>query len=464
MKIARQKSLFGSILIWCTAGAIAGLAVGFYSHYRKAPEYQSAALVLIGQLSDRSDVDDSSLIVGRPTVELAIEQSRLDLLVDLGTEKESQRLAAMRLAKSGGLAARRVETTSQGQVYEISFRSHAPSISRQVVQAIVVAGKKTLGNSSENVAWEQAIDLLSDARESVNARIDTLSEELRQVELEQRAIPLEGELSSVASVQWKLLQQSFEGERQLQFALRERVNEAEEQLSKGVPEDEILLSLARPVTVQAEPQDSEKNRRAQKALAPLEAQLERALRRYGRQHPTIVSIQREIDAVRDQFGLGSPSPLAVTEISSAGWSTAGDGVEYLKDQMTKSDQRLAQLLEELDLVAVTMASENRLSRRETQLRELLARESQFQEQILRRLEQLPAASPFPQTSYSVLRAADDGTLVSPNATQILAIGCITGIIAGLGVGALSSLGKIMGVREEPDETTQATFGIVEAAS
>ncbi|MEO1526191.1 MAG: hypothetical protein AAFX06_12195, partial [Planctomycetota bacterium] len=419
---------------------------------RQPPVYQSTALVLVGSPTNVDGLDDSALVVGRPNVAFAVEQSQLDLLVPSRAGDSAKSIAA-EISKS--LRARQVEATSRGRVYEVSYSSPSPELAKQVVEAIIEAGHTTIASAPENATWEESNRLLSEAHEGVSSRIDALYEELRQIELRQRSIPIDGQVQSVASVRWKLLQESLDAERSLHSSLQQRLRMVEEQLARGTSEKELLRSLSQPIRVQTAGGDPVEDAKAQKALAPLEAELERALQRYARLHPTVVAIQKRIDAMRSQYGLDEASALTITEVASKDWSTSREGVDYLREQVTNSQQRTDELLAELDSVAIQMTNEDRLSRQSEQLRDRLAQERLLQDQILMRLEELPASSPFPTNSYAILRSPEEGRVVSPRAGAILAIACATGAIAGLGLGALYSLGSLMSVRDEREESASS---------
>ena len=427
---------------WIAVGALVGLGIGAYGYWRQTPEYRSTALIAIGEPAAATDIDDSAMVVGLPNVTRAVESSRLDLTLE--SSGQTAKVTAGILIQQG-LAARKVETTSQGHVYEISFLASAPSTSKQVVDAVIRACRES---EREDDAWTESYRLLTEAREDINRRLDAVGEELRRLELEQRSVSVDGKSFSSASARWELLQSSLDEERLLYSAIRERVRIAKDKIAAGTPDKEVLRTLSAPLELSLAGQsETAEMERAKAELAPLEADLEQALRRYGRLHPTVVAIEKQMDTIRKNYGISKRSLMADLEATSSGWADAAEGLGYLTAQGSQSEQRIDELLVELDEVGVELATQSRLALRERRLRDSLAQEQQFRAELLERLGKLPVPASPHARSVTVLRPAENGQLVSPLAAPILTVGCVSGILASIGAVVIRSLANMMSFSE-----------------
>ena len=451
MKPDRGRTAILSTLAWIAVGGFVGLGVGLYSYWQRTPVFQSTAQVLIAKPAESDDlgVDDATLVVGLPTVRHAIKEHRLDLLFDQ-SEGESTTFLASRLTKRGALGAHRVEKTSQGHVYEVSFRTETPGVARQVVEAIIDASQESIENTSEFNSWNESCRILSEVRDQVNQRIDAITEELKQVELQERVVPVDGRPRSSAAVRWEMHQESLDSERELLDSMRKRRRSATQRMAEGATDSDVLRELKHPLSPSGQTQSPEAMR-AEKLLDPLESELETALKRYGKRHPTVVAIEKQIDEIRNRYGLAEQQ--ALIDAKAARWTSASDGLEFLAERINQSEQRIDELLSKLDGVAIDLAVQHRLSQRKERLEKALTQELLFRDEALSRLDQLPVAAPFPQTKLTVLRAPGDGVVVAPTATPIIGTSCIAGLLAGLGSGVIRLLSGVMNASTATEETT-----------
>jgi hypothetical protein len=495
----RQGAAHLLILVWLIFGGLIGTAVGYVVYVRQTPLFESTALIAVLQ-SDRereadASHDESVRLIGEPTIERAVREHQLDRLPELKPTSKGEsavKETTRSLARSERLEATKVSQTTDGPVYQISYRGTSPLATRQVVDAVVdAAGQSTpaLGNRD---LWTKSLELLSQSRKDVNARITELQDALDSIEATDQATIRGTELISSSAVRWEQLRAEIDQEHERYGRLRDRLQIVEELRSRDAPAKAILKALREPIRVKVRmvkleetpvsikiekatvpiDQTSERARQFAKEAAPLEREMERLLKRFGPSHPTIIGVRQRIDDLKLKYGMqdgevASTSQPAEETRQQAAQESAEDGtegvaddriekeqlaeIEQLSNQLQKSiqqsEQRVDELLSQLNDAAVSMAKQERTLRRAKSLRKELERQQAFEAEILTRLNALPDQPPFAERAIEVLRSAGDGVQVAPKIQPYVAGGAGLGALLGLALGLMLALAASLGEAE-----------------
>lgn len=465
---------------WLAMGCLIGLAIGYFGYVRQTPTFESSARIQIryaeSNLSQpQESFDESATLVGQPTVAKAVREHRLERLDELqsaGSNADPDIAISMLLSK-GQLSAQRIATILNGSIYEITYRSTTPSSSRKVVDAMIDACESTMPESGDREAWDESIRLLDQARQQVAMRTEGLTNQLDQVETSLDAVLRGGELISSAAQRWKTLQLDIDAKHATLAGLRKRIESVQMLIAQDASPESIVQQLEQPITrrieapttvsgaagdmpidpQQRQQESIELKRKVDQELVPLEAERSKLLERYGASHPTVVAVQRKIDAVKSKLGIveHQVSPIANASIQVLRTGTKAERrdaidslLQTLNEQAMSHQAEVELLLTGLDDAAVKMTMQDRLLRNQQSLRQQIQRQEAFEMEILERLEQLSSIPPFSKVSMQVLQPAQVGAQVAPLLLPKLCIGAVTGSMVGAAIGLLLALATVMG--------------------
>ena len=519
------RGAFAVFCCWAAVGAAAGAAIAYFAYAREPREFASTAVVRFERFEDeptnqqilefqprqqtRSDAaakpaaksdnppDDSLLLCGQSVLSQAAVSGQLMEIPELRVPKAiSSKTSAEDFVRDWvsreRLVVTKFKSTSRGGLYRVSFRSELPSVSSQVVSAVVAAMVERFDRQASQNDATETIKNLGQRREELELQAEGLQRAIDELDLPQQAVLQDGRVVSPAAIRLDASIRSFERLTLQREGLQQRLRRAEDLLAQNVKERRILEMLGVLTTEgkisgnasEASPEQalrlrSERERRewlaekekltaaVKREVQPLQKQLDELLGiKYGPQHPQIRHLNTLIAkakgklaqyAVEPDFGvINSPltsgaalpeDPIPDQDERQLSQESRADRGDQTRDDVSDGDslQLVLSVLNgelrglssdlnrvdtELEALATTVANENKV----LQQNERLSLEIQQLQEISKSLEaevqHALSLNERAPSSCEVLTAAGPAVQVSPILNSYLRFGSLAGVLAG----------------------------------
>ena len=218
---------------WVSVGAAVGVAIAYFVYARQPRKFAASAVVRFerleagsidkqsregevrqqGHVDPRRDQalgfhnqpDESLLLCSQSVLSRAAVSGNLMEIPELRVAKSlTNQVSADDFVRdwvsSGRLSVTLVENTSQGALYQISFRSELPSISRRVVSAVVAAMVERFdGQVSRKRVSEKTLEI-RERRGDLERQVEVLQRAIDEIDLPQQAVLQDGNVVSPAVV------------------------------------------------------------------------------------------------------------------------------------------------------------------------------------------------------------------------------------------------------------------------
>ena len=502
-----KKTLF-PLFSWGLLGATFGLGASYLIYVKKPALFQSSAVVQVSQVSSKNtesssggmnnfvsdtedadrfdgkeaeeEVDDRLLLQSEAVLIEAVKLGELSRLPDVskgsGARGREPSQIANNILSSGRLRVFRLPPSSLGAVYEISFRAALPSSSQRVVAAIVSSSKSYLSNANDGQTWSESLRLLGTTRQEIDVQIQQIQQNMAELELSPRAMLRDGKVESAEAQQWESTRTEVRRLKSEQLAIEEKLRRTESLIAEGASTESILVSLdqtlriGQPFELQSRSADNdvsaaeEEHRQwlelrarltaeVDRAVAPLQRELDSLLAKVGPKHITVIHVRSKIAKARARLNELPPEPgrgsVASRSSSDSPTTNAIDGLVADGDALSDSQSRqipslLRALRSQRDFVesrlailtSELLALASEVSEQEVGLRnrEMLQRELDQQialrDSVIEKLEVLGDSSPEACRSLTVLTQPQPGVQVEPSLQGHLFIGGVMGLLAG----------------------------------
>ena len=506
-----------ALIAWTAMGGLIGFATGYIVFVKQTAVFQSTATLNVVTLADQglteqtpqqnTSTDLSAIITSQDVLTKAVNDANLGRL--FGIDGKGPEQIAQNIQVSGNLSAVKGPASDVGTSYELSYRGLTPSNSQIALNAICDAAISLLSEGGHADQWNQAVEMLTDARKEIEERIDKLEQQRTLISPEVTSIKRNGITISDLSVQFNTLQQQVAQLQSLRAGLSEKLGHVESLIQEGSSTESILIGLNVPVTkapvrVQPLPKvtkgnkqtDAErtiaiaKRKQAERAIQikmePLLSELNKLRERYGEKHPKVVFKKSEIEVYQLQIDALGPieaepvippandsasstenakgikeSQISATtettnEETTTNPSTDGEKVitalNALKAEKTKVDQDYEQQNNSLRELAALISQEEMKSREYERLTDAVVTQHQLLQQTVSRLSKLPQHSPFSGRLVSIINQPTPGVQVSPVLRPLLQTSIGSGLLAGLGLFILVFLASI--VSSDPTDESE----------
>lgn len=490
-----------ALFAWLLIGSLVGAGIGYLTFAKTPATFEATAKVQVKRVgTETADVSDQDVIVSDATLLDAASNNRFAKL----PEWEYRKLTTEEIARevSQRLLVSKTANGSHGPVYEIRFRGTTPSSAQQVVTAVTDHAVHRVTPGVTQNEWQEALELLTQARGEVTTRIESLESELRELSGDDRSLEHDDVSVSSDVARWERLktrQRLLQNER---AGIESKIRSIKSQVANDIAPALILRDLGQapettPNVAQAIEEESSddpettaaderlqriKEREAavesvERELEPLEKELARLRERLGENHPTVRGVKEQIAVVRSRLdalppidpiknetestekpSIGEPreaEPARVAETPPAQTvKDAAQQVDRLLRALTESklavSDELSNVAADLDVLAEALSTHDQARVRIGQIRADLIKQGRYHTEILTRLDILSAVPPQRSIEIEVVQAAGLGRQIAPVLTPYLARGIGIGAISGA---ILSTLLLLIGLAAQGREVS-----------
>ena len=493
IKQKKIASLLITLVCWTSLGILVGAGGGYVVYVRQPAEFQSVGVLQIAALSGASAVMDSGvgdsgvwdigasgqqdlnvadLITSQAVLSKAASRGRLGRLTGISGRNPED--VALVIQESGKLQVMAGDPGALGTSYRVQFRGATPRVTKQVVQSILESTVESLTVDDNSDNWGEAVRLLTEVRDEIEANLADFKNQLGELPSVDDAVIVDGELISRAAARFKRLSLDVENLQNLRNTLERKLRSVEAMIQNGASKDAILANLDVPVTPlvvkqgASDSQDSngdkemdrerelakrlDAEREIMKAMQPLQQEVDLLLDRFGRAHPTVAAKLKKIDEL--QAKLDQLPPLMVetesprkseeqsSQSGSSGQANSQDqgsdaakkvlaSLRALKSEKQQVEQKLEQLVAELDPLAGQVAVEQKNAAERLRLNQAIEAENELLKQAAVRLTGLPVRPSSVQIRAAILRQPGEGIQVAPELRPLLVRGAQIGLVVGL---------------------------------
>ncbi|MEM8669537.1 MAG: hypothetical protein AAGG48_18570 [Planctomycetota bacterium] len=500
--MSRQKKITSvviALIAWTVLGALLGAAGGYVVYVRQPAVFQSEGAIQIAVVSqtaaprttepsmDGSDAESGNglsngtdLITSTAVLTKAASQGRLGRLTGIANNKPNEVAEEIRAS----LQVLPGQPDALGTVFRVRFNGATPSATQKVIQAVLEASVESLSEVDNSANWEEAVQLLTETRQQIEAKLSSLKEQ-RSKSAPLGRVLVDGEMITVAAQNHRRLRTEFEQLQRLRDVLTQKIRRVQSMLENGAPMDVIMASLdipIMPVVVKSEPakespaaqkNDNDeqkrqlaariaKEREIQRAMQPLIEERDKLLEKLGRRHPTVMAKQTKIDDL--QAKLDQLPPLNLTAVQPTTPTVEPDpqkdeqqeedatdigakvlsSFRSLQAEKRKVDEQYNLVSAQLDEAAIEFGKEEQLALEWSELNEEISAQLQLRDQTIARLGQLSSRPPFPTVRAAILRAPSGGVQVAPELHPLLIRGAQIGLVVGLVLVGLLYLSSLAG--------------------
>ncbi len=439
-------------------GLILGLGLAYIYLLQADPIYESVAQVLIEdrkppslpltgfetQFSLASEEAKHAIVLKSPRILLkAYEDFNLERLPTFADSDEAVNDLNDNLE---------VELVEEGtNVLNVSFRGPNPDDTQTVVSSVLTTYRKFLEETYKDTG-EDTRDLIVRVKDEMLERYNKLSEDYRTF---RATTPLmwRGEEAINLHVE---RQADYELERvklQKQLAeLKSRAAAIQDGLENGRDLDAIVMSIEQDGGKLTEENNYPMSQARDKYMM-LVMEEQELTRRYGPDHPDLVSVRDRIKKFEEMFPEivdGSLSRKSSNDLQTLVTSYLG-ALQQKQTQINNQFENLNEMFKQESEAAKTLQSAQAEDER---FRDEIARTQQLIEVTIKSLEQINIVSDSSYEGYNFESLADAlaGEKVAPMPYKVLPIGAILGSLAGFGLAYLVDIADK--AFRTPDEVSQ----------
>jgi polysaccharide biosynthesis transport protein len=466
---------------------LVGSGIGYLLYSQTPPSYRSESQLKVessGSLLIRANgseveqarqqwtIDEAAVIRGDAVVERAIRDGRLEGLRTFRGKVEPKALAPF---LGDNVQVTTGSMTDHSNVLRVSFIGPEPNDASAVVNAICEA-YRNVSHESRNAVVSGFVGQVQQLQKKANDDLQVAQRELEQFMQSSNLVIRDGQQTSSHRETVDLLQgkkRVLAARRAQLISLLDTANAAEK---RGDAPKARLLMLQRALNQAAQEDlaakslpNAAENTRVQQLLDseyyPLKAALDKLRLQYGDNHPTILSKEKELAALKEKMGqvdleaFNRQEELAQSqrELEAELQGKAEGSAEEL---LASIRQELESNRRELELLDVQYADAKALAQAETQAEVRAARlqgdVKRFTEaynMLVQTLKQVDLSTVQSGNTVTIYERADVGSRIAPSLSSYLMCSGLIGLLIGSALGYVLELGSR--TFRSPDEISQA---------
>ena len=472
----RQRRFFWMVVLGCLVGGAAGCLALFL----RAPQFRSTALVQIVELGTNSRplASDTMIDFGTPLSDevLVIRSERmLRKAAEIGGLEKTTMFSgwnhediAAGLNSSSSLVVTPGFADKATNVIKIQFDAPDPTTPRCVVESIVTAYSLHTEEKFEEGDDQEMQQILA-ARDEAESRLRELERQHDEFKQQTDLLLVDGRPKSIHRKTADRYQEELEELRVTKTELESQLNAAEDSLKRGESPTTVLLALRGETETASDVIDQgianqlqrirdESQARAslrvrETKLLPLEVERNELLQNFGPRHPKVLSIDQRIAVIEAEIqSMEAEEREKEAMIAKAMSLRPNAGVDLDPDAELRQrvDVALDGLRQQLDSVQqqIRVVDEAYQEEREAANQELvaerdslrfereIARQAEFYERILARLDDVQLTTGTQRLSVFPLEDARPGVLVTESIVPWGVAGALIGMVSASLLGLL----------------------------
>lgn len=421
-------------------GGVVGLLLGSLYYAQKKPTYQSSAQILV--VKKRPDVLPIQGMESRSFNEdyIATHITLIKSPLIAGEAAKKGTLSSLQTFVGGGnptgaiIGGLGISRDPTGSILNLSYLGPVQEDTGAILEAVIESYQDFLNKTYQNVT-DETVKLIKEAREVLTKELREKEEKYRDYRLK---TPLLWKGKDGANVHTERLG-GIEGKRSELIIRRAdilgRVTAVENALKEGKNIQDVLSITREPVAKSSTEQGSSLTG---DQLASLMIQEETLLEDYGRDHPKVRSLRKQIEQTQRL--------LKRVGVNSTGESKGPEGrmreevalyIQGLKRELNHnqiSEESMTQLIEREQEAARDV---NKFEIEDEFLRNDIKRTQALADGIIKRLQEVEVVKDYGGYDAKTISAPGMGWKTGPNAMPIFAAALVLGIAGGFGLAFLA---------------------------